>query len=288
MKILTTLVLILAVAMSALPAQVRKKKTKSKEVPVKVSALTQKSLDELVAERDSLWGVLEGLKTSMAPLDEYLNAGVAPLLECGADTLLITQTDTKRYAQALSAYEEIVPMLEYYNPYPDVDLPGIARGMRGRLDLAEKVAKAKVLLSSKNNEGLAKAAKESLLSILDGDELTDEDRVAVQVVHDNIDTDLYWGDIYRDAIQRLREWAVLPDAKMASSAYDKIIKPVIVDKIAQVYPGRETLPDEFVKLNDILARLTDATKNYSKSKYWSKVSSEPAFKAWLRQLADSL
>lgn len=31
-----------------------------------------------------------------------------------------------------------------------------------------------------------------------------------------------------------------------------------------MYPGRTTLPDEFVKLNDILSRLSDVTLNYDK------------------------
>lgn len=79
-----------------------------------------------------------------------------------------------------------------------------------------------------------------------------------------------------------------PTQKWPGSAYDKIIKPVIVDKIAEVYPGRTTLPDEFVKLNDILSRLSDVTLNYDKSRYRSKVSTEAAFKAWLRQLSESL
>lgn len=293
MKILAKISLILALACVCTPAEAKKpsekdKKHDSEAVEQQARDNEQPALVALTAERDSLQAELNALQAMVAPLDEYMDAGLGPLYSCNEEIVLVTDMDMDRYGAALAAYEQVRPMMSLYNPYPDLDFDAMAVALRGRIAMGEKIARAKALLTDKNTPKLEEASLTELEAIMKDETLTEQDRQAVRDLSGAIQKDRNWGDIYRDAIQRLREWAVLPDAKMASSAYDKIIKPVIVDKIAQVYPGRETLPDEFVKLNSILAQLTDATKNYSKSKYRSKVSSEPAFKAWLRQLADSL
>lgn len=292
MKTVTKISLMLALASICLTAEAKKPSKKAEKQDTRIEEQTPDnamlSLVALTAERDSLQAELNYLQALIAPLGEYMDAGLGPLFECNEEIVLVTEMDMDRYGAALAAFEEVKPMMRYYNPYPDFDFDAMAVALRGRIAMGEKIARAKALLTGKNTPKLEEASLTELEAIMKDETLTEQDRQAVRDLSDAIQKDRNWGDIYRDAIQRLREWAVLPDAKIASSAYDKIIKPVIVDKIAQVYPGRETLPDEFVKLNDILARLTDATKDYSKSKYRSKVSSEGTFKAWLSQLAENL
>lgn len=170
-------------------------------------------LSELKAERDNLQAELDSLTAMIAPLDGYVRAGVEPLLACRADTVVITGIDTDRYGAAIDAFEQVRPMMLYYNPYRDLDLDAVAAGLRGKLDKAGKIGRAKELLCGKSGKTQVETSMAELDAVMKSDDLTEADREAVDALYWAIQKDLNWGNFFRTALNELASWAVLPRRK---------------------------------------------------------------------------
>lgn len=292
MKTIASFSLIFLLALSALPLSAKKPAKAEPSVGLvdQMSETDKARFADIIAERDSLQAEFNALQTKIAALDDYIRSGVNPMLECASDTLDIVMLNSEAYRDALSAYERVKPLTQYYNPYSQEDnLDSKASKVQKRLALADKVAEIKTQLST--GHYTKKKVEENILKIdkLMADKaLTEADKVALEKLKTDLSRDYNWTEIFKGVVKELSTWAVLDSKKTASDAYKEIIKPKLVNKIAEVYPGRNFLPSQFVKLNKVLSELIDCTLNFSQGNNASKVRTEGAFKAWIKRLNDSL
>lgn len=243
----------------------------------------------LVAEIDSIRTEIKALREAIAPLDRFMGDGVNTLLACGADTALITEADPAMYRVALESYQSVKPMTRFYNPYKDIDLDSMERSLQGRLGNMEKIARAQALLVGKNTPALEEKSLKELSAVLKTPGLAPQDSLAVATLRSAIQKDRNWGGLFKKTIDKLATRPSLPDEEAANEAFEEAVKGIILAKLAEVYgEGCERLPENLVKLNDILFQLIDATRDYSFSQYRDTVSSDSTYKEWLKSLKERL
>ena len=272
----------------ALPAQARPLPSEAPD-SLPVAAVPQPDPVALMTEIGRLQGEINALRTSLAPLDRLLADGVNPLMACGQDTVFVNSVDPDVYRAALDSYRQVKPFMRHYDPYRGIDLDGMVSGVQRRLGYLDKIERAQALLVGKSSKASVEKSITELDAVLKADDLSHTDREAVDALRLDIQKDYNWGGLFKKTIDKLATRPSLPDEEAANAAFEEAVKGIILAKLTEVYgEGCERLPENLVKLNDILFQLIDATRDYSFSQYRDTVSSDSTYKEWLKSLKERL
>lgn len=231
---------------------------------------------------DSLRQALSRLQEQIEPLQRHLQQCVTPMLTLSHDTTPLISVDIQAIDRALAEYQKALPILEYYDPYPEEELTTAYWWLGIVKEQAEAVQQASALLSTPGLteqmvlHSMAELNATKSRAVLDMTDLDMIDRLYIDIQGD-YNTRLK----VKALIKKLRTWHVIPNEHIARQAYTELIKPFYEENGI----SDDTIPEAYVQLCRVMTPLTDVTKNYNSSKYRNKISGEGSFKSWLDELS---
>ena len=235
--------------------------------------------DSLQARCDSLQLRCDELQNRLTKLENEASRYVQPLITLSNDTTPLDAFDVKKAQDAIDLYSKGREIVTLINPAPDFNADATIPYLQFIIETATTVQQGKKLLSDTYTAAQSSKLSDELNGLSYNSKLNDEQRILCRTVAQAIVNDALLREYLVKFLTSFLETACIPDADVASEAYQNFKKEFL-----STYLGdRDNVPEKYVLLHSTINEFTRTMNNYK-----GTLRDENRFRSWVQNFIDKL